>query len=140
MGSPARELITVEDLRKSFGHAEALRGISFSVPESALVVIIGPSGCGKSTLLRCLNGLDGTMPRDLRHRLRLLREEVGMVFQSFNLFPHLTVLENAAKAPSPAWGDAVGPQACGDGPPQRRFSGLRNRFSERIGSCRIAAR
>ncbi len=117
MEGPARQLITVEDLRKSFGHAEALRGISFSVTPSSLVVIIGPSGCGKSTLLRCLNGLelfdsgrvhiadvtlerhDGTVPRDLRHRLRLLREEVGMVFQSFNLFPHMTVLANAAKAP-----------------------------------------
>jgi polar amino acid transport system ATP-binding protein len=111
------ELIAVEDLRKSFGHAEALRGVSFTVAESALVVIIGPSGCGKSTLLRCLNGLelfdsgrvhiadvtlerhDGTVPRDLKHRLRMLREEVGMVFQSFNLFPHMTVLENAVKAP-----------------------------------------
>jgi polar amino acid transport system ATP-binding protein len=111
------ELIAVEDLRKSFGHAEALRGVSFTVAESALVVIIGPSGCGKSTLLRCLNGLElfdsgrvhiadvtlerhnGTVPRDLKHRLRMLREEVGMVFQSFNLFPHMTVLENAVKAP-----------------------------------------
>ena len=117
MKTPARDLITVEDLRKSFGAAEALRGVGFSVPESALVVIIGPSGCGKSTLLRCLNGLelfdsgrvhiadvtlerhDGTIPRDLRQRLRRLREEVGMVFQSFNLFPHMTALENAAKAP-----------------------------------------
>jgi len=115
--SPARELITVEDLRKSFGPAEALRGVSFSVDRSSLVVIIGPSGCGKSTLLRCLNGLElfdsgrvhiadvtlerhnGAAARDLRHRLRLLREEVGMVFQSFNLFPHMTVLENAVKAP-----------------------------------------
>jgi polar amino acid transport system ATP-binding protein len=111
------ELIGVEDLRKSFGEAEALRGVSFGVAESALVVIIGPSGCGKSTLLRCLNGLElfdsgrvhiadvtlerhnGTVPRDLKHRLRMLREEVGMVFQSFNLFPHMTVLENAVKAP-----------------------------------------
>jgi len=117
VGGPSRELITVEDLRKSFGHAEALRGVTFSVAESSLVVIIGPSGCGKSTLLRCLNGLElfdsgrvhigevtlerhnGTMPRDFTRRLRLLREEVGMVFQSFNLFPHMTVLENAAKAP-----------------------------------------
>src|SRR5881409_1694604 len=114
---PARQLITVEDLRKSFGHAEALRGISFSVTPSSLVVIIGPSGCGKSTLLRCLNGLelldsgrvriggvtlerhDGQFPRDLKTRLRGLRREVGMVFQSFNLFPHMTVLENVVKAP-----------------------------------------
>jgi polar amino acid transport system ATP-binding protein len=117
MKSPARDLITVEDLRKSFGEAEALRGVGFSVPESALVVIIGPSGCGKSTLLRCLNGLElfdsgrvhiaditlerhnGAVPGDIKQRLRRLREEVGMVFQSFNLFPHMTALENAAKAP-----------------------------------------
>ena len=117
MQRAARDLITVEDVRKSFGQAEALRGITFSVPTSALVVIIGPSGCGKSTLLRCLNGLElfdsgrvhiaditlerhnGVAPRDFKHRLRRLREEVGMVFQAFNLFPHLTVLENAVKAP-----------------------------------------
>src|SRR2546428_13956117 len=58
MKSPARDLITVEDLRKSFGHAEALRGVGFSVPESALVVVIGPSGRGKAALPRCLDGLE----------------------------------------------------------------------------------
>jgi ABC-type polar amino acid transport system ATPase subunit len=111
------ELISVDNLRKSFGDALALRGISFKVEVSELTAIIGPSGCGKSTLLRCLNGLElfdsgrvrigeitlerdnGDAPRDLNVRLRHLREEVGMVFQSFNLFPHLTVLENAVKAP-----------------------------------------
>jgi polar amino acid transport system ATP-binding protein len=111
------KIISVENLHKSFGHAPALRDISFSVEASVLTVIIGPSGCGKSTLLRCLNGLEmfdsgrvsignitlelhnGLPPRDLNTQLRLLREEVGMVFQSFNLFPHLTVLENAVKAP-----------------------------------------
>jgi polar amino acid transport system ATP-binding protein len=110
-------LISVEDLRKSYGGAPALRGVSFEVERSELTAIIGPSGCGKSTLLRCLNGLElfdsgrvrigetwlerhnGDAPRDLQTRLRHLREEVGMVFQSFNLFPHLTVLENAIKAP-----------------------------------------
>jgi polar amino acid transport system ATP-binding protein len=82
-----------------------------------LTAIIGPSGCGKSTLLRCLNGLElfdsgrvrigditlemnnGASPRDFNAQLRQLREEVGMVFQSFNLFPHLTALENATLAP-----------------------------------------
>jgi polar amino acid transport system ATP-binding protein len=111
------ELIAVDDLRKSFGDAAALRGISLSVNTSELTAIIGPSGCGKSTLLRCLNGLElfdsgrvrigditlerpnGVPPRELSTKLRQLREEVGMVFQSFNLFPHLTVLENAVKAP-----------------------------------------
>jgi len=110
-------LISVDNLRKSFGDAAAIRGISFDVEVSELTVIIGPSGCGKSTLLRCLNGLElfdsgrvsigditlerhnGTLPHNLNAQLRHLREEVGMVFQSFNLFPHLTVLENAVKAP-----------------------------------------
>ncbi len=110
-------LIAVDNLRKSYGEAAALHGISFTVEASELTAIIGPSGCGKSTLLRCLNGLElfdsgcvrigeitldrhnGRPNRDLNTLLRHLREEVGMVFQSFNLFPHLTVLENAIKAP-----------------------------------------
>ncbi len=110
-------IISVNNLQKSYGDAAALRGISFEVEVSELTAIIGPSGCGKSTLLRCLNGLelfdsgrvrigeitldrnDGFKQRDLNLQLRRLREEVGMVFQSFNLFPHLTVLENTALAP-----------------------------------------
>src|SRR5262245_26323671 len=104
-------LISVNNLHKSFGDAAALRGISFDVEVSELTAIIGPSGCGKSTLLRCLNGLElfdsgrvrigeitldldnGLSHREFNARLRRLREEVGMVFQSFNLFPHLTALE-----------------------------------------------
>ena len=110
-------LISVDRLRKHFGATEALRGVSFDVEPSALTAIIGPSGCGKSTLLRCLNGLElfdagsvriggvrlerenGLAARDLAAQLRSLREEVGMVFQGFNLFPHLSVLENVALAP-----------------------------------------
>lgn len=109
-------LISVNNLHKSYGDAVALRGISFEVEVSELTVLIGPSGCGKSTLLRCLNGLElfdsgsvrisdielrmnGASHRHLPAQLRHLREEVGMVFQSFNLFPHLTVLENAVLAP-----------------------------------------
>jgi len=117
MRSGQSDLIQVDELRKAFGSAEAIRGVTLTVPESSLVVIIGPSGCGKSTLLRCLNGLelldsgrvriggitlerhDGRFPRDLKGKLRGLRQEVGMVFQSFNLFPHMTVLENAIKGP-----------------------------------------
>jgi polar amino acid transport system ATP-binding protein len=109
-------LISVKDLRKTYGAHEALRGISFNVEVSELTAIIGPSGCGKSTLLRCLNGLElfdsgrvrigeitleisnGAPPRNLNVQLRHLREEVGMVFQNFNLFPHLTALENAVLA------------------------------------------
>jgi polar amino acid transport system ATP-binding protein len=110
-------LISVENLRKNYGAASALRGISFDVEVSELTAIIGPSGCGKSTLLRCLNGLElfesgsvkigeitldmnnGAPHRNFNTQLRHLREEVGMVFQNFNLFPHLTALENAALAP-----------------------------------------
>jgi polar amino acid transport system ATP-binding protein len=110
-------IISVNNLQKSFGEAAALRGVSFEVEVSELTAIIGPSGCGKSTLLRCLNGLElfdsGSVRigeitldlnnhlshRDLNLQLRHLREEVGMVFQSFNLFPHLTVMENAVLAP-----------------------------------------
>ena len=110
-------LISVEELRKNHGDVPALRGISFEVAESQLTAVIGPSGCGKSTLLRCLNGLEifdsgrvrvdgitlerhNEIPtRELTARLRQLREGVGMVFQSFNLFPHLSVLENVMLAP-----------------------------------------
>jgi len=110
-------IISVNNLQKSYGEAAALRGVSFEVEVSELTAIIGPSGCGKSTLLRCLNGLElfdsgsvrigeitldrnnGLSHRDFNLQLRHLREEAGMVFQSFNLFPHLTVLENAALAP-----------------------------------------
>ena len=111
-------IISVENLRKSHGEIAALRGVSFEVAESQLTAVIGPSGCGKSTLLRCLNGLElfdsgrvcvdgitlerhNEVPnRRLNAQLRELREGVGMVFQSFNLFPHLTVLENAVLAPT----------------------------------------
>lgn len=110
-------IISVTDLSKSFSLHTALNQINFTVEEAELICLIGPSGCGKSTLLRCLNGLElldsgsvqigdvklerhnGAQPRDFQQKLRALREEVGMVFQSFNLFPHLTVLENAIKAP-----------------------------------------
>jgi len=115
--SGGRSLIEVDDLHKHFDDVPAVRGVGFGVAEAELVVIIGPSGCGKSTLLRCLNGLelldrgtvrigpitlerhDGRPPRDLHHRLRQLRQECGMVFQQFNLFPHMTALENAVRAP-----------------------------------------
>src|SRR5437870_9048363 len=106
-------IISVTELSKSFSDSAALSQISFAVKEAELIGIIGPSGCGKSTLLRCLNGLElldsgsveigdvklerhnGARPRDFQEKLRALREEVGMVFQSFNLFRHLTVLEHA---------------------------------------------
>ena len=101
-------MITIKGLRKSFGSAEVLRGIDLSVAESEVVVIIGPSGSGKSTLLRCINyleeptagtvAIDGTVLRG-DATINAVRAEVGMVFQRFNLFPHMTVLENIMLAP-----------------------------------------
>ncbi|MDM9557541.1 amino acid ABC transporter ATP-binding protein [Bordetella petrii] len=108
------EMIRIRGLRKSFGAVEVLRGIDFDVQRSQVVVVIGPSGSGKSTLLRCCNGLEvaqgGTIDicgeALLDHgkpmpeaRLNRLRTRVGMVFQSFNLFPHLSVLDNVTVGP-----------------------------------------
>jgi ABC-type polar amino acid transport system ATPase subunit len=98
-------ILAIDGVSKSFpGGIEAVRGFSASIRRREVVVIMGPSGSGKSTLLRCLNGLEhadsGTIvvdgiPLDDKHAHRLeIRKEVGMVFQSFNLFPHLTALEN----------------------------------------------
>jgi len=107
-------MISIRGLSKSFGANPVLRGIDFEVAESQVVVVIGPSGSGKSTLLRCCNGLEvaeqgsieicGTRLLDQGRlledrRLNALRRQVGMVFQSFNLFPHLTVLGNVAIGP-----------------------------------------
>lgn len=104
----ADSIIRIRNLYKSFGHVHALRGVNLEVARGEVVVIIGPSGSGKSTLLRCINHLetptsgevivDGVSITDRRTNLNALRAEVGMVFQSFNLFPHLTALENIALA------------------------------------------
>lgn len=102
-------MITVQNISKTFpGGIQALDSVSMTVQPQEVVVVIGPSGSGKSTFLRCLNGLeeidsgsiviDGTpLDQDQGHRLKI-RTEVGMVFQSFNLFPHMTVLDNICLA------------------------------------------
>jgi polar amino acid transport system ATP-binding protein len=100
-------IIQINDVTKSFGAVEALRGVSLSVNRGEVVMIIGPSGSGKSTLLRCINRLeeydegsivvDG-IPLTSAENINAVRTEVGMVFQQFNLFPHLTVLENISLA------------------------------------------
>lgn len=101
-------MISIEGLKKSFGEVEVLKGIDLSVREKEVVVIIGPSGSGKSTLLRCMNYLEeptaGTVAvdgivLDGEANINKVREEVGMVFQRFNLFPHMTVLANIMLAP-----------------------------------------
>ena len=104
------EVIRVEGLTKNFGPLQVLRGIDCSVSSSEVVCVIGPSGSGKSTFLRCLNGLeDASGGRVLIHGISVhdnstdvdaLRSEIGMVFQRFNLFPHMTVLDNITLAPT----------------------------------------
>ncbi len=101
--------IHVEHLKKSFGKLEVLKDISMDIEEGEVVVLLGPSGSGKSTFLRCLNQLevatsgtiivDGQCVTDHRTDINKLRENIGMVFQHFNLFPHKTVLENIMLAP-----------------------------------------
>ncbi len=102
-------MINVKDLRKSFGANEILKGITTHVDEKEVVVVIGPSGSGKSTFLRCLNGLEratsgeieiaGMVLTDPKTNIHRLRQHVGMVFQQFNLFRHLTILENITIGP-----------------------------------------
>jgi polar amino acid transport system ATP-binding protein len=112
-------VVSVENLHKFFHNLHVLKGIDLDIAEHELTVCIGPSGCGKTTFLRCLNCLEvmdkgkisiagiilerkGTSPNpgsDFHAKSQALRKQVGMVFQSFNLFPHMTVLQNIMKAP-----------------------------------------
>ena len=101
--------VKVEKLQKSFGSLEVLKGIDLEVKEGEVVCLIGPSGSGKSTFLRCLNRLEETTAgtvivddndiTDPKCNINKVRENIGMVFQQFNLFPHLSVLENIMLAP-----------------------------------------
>ncbi|MBE0684713.1 MAG: amino acid ABC transporter ATP-binding protein [Anaerolineaceae bacterium] len=100
-------IIHIDQIHKYFGHVHALRGVSLDIFKGEVVVVIGPSGSGKSTLLRCINRLeefdkgqivvDG-ITLDSAENINAVRTEVGMVFQQFNLFPHLSVLENITLA------------------------------------------
>ncbi len=98
------------DVHKYFGDNEVLRGVSLGVEEHQVVCLIGPSGCGKSTLLRCVNALEMIQHGEIRLDgervsgrgvdLNALRQDIGIVFQSFNLFPHMSVLDNVTLAPT----------------------------------------
>ena len=103
-----RHMVEMENVYKSFGSNEVLKGINLVVDEGEKVVIIGPSGSGKSTILRCINRLENIQAGTLRFEglevnnktdLCALRTNIGMVFQRFNLFPHKTTLENVIEAP-----------------------------------------
>ena len=107
----AEPVVRMTGLRKSYGAHEVLKGIDLEVQRGEVVALIGKSGSGKSTLLRCINGLEdfqhGALTVDgqpLRHgdaaAMRELRQHVGMIFQSFNLFPHLSVGRNVMLAPT----------------------------------------
>lgn len=105
----AEPILTVEHLLKGYGENTVLDDVSFSVRPGEVVVVVGPSGCGKSTLLRCINALEPTQSGRVRlgnetvayggKGLTSLRQRIGMVFQSYELFPHLTVLDNITLAP-----------------------------------------
>jgi ABC-type polar amino acid transport system ATPase subunit len=102
-------MIELRDVHKRFGDLHVLRGVSLTVGRGEVVVVIGPSGSGKSTLLRCINRLetvdggevlvDGHPVTERGINVNTLRRDIGVVFQSFNLFPHLTVIENVTLAP-----------------------------------------
>ncbi|AVA23893.1 amino acid ABC transporter ATP-binding protein [Rhizobium sp. NXC24] len=102
-------MIEIRNVRKNFGPLEVLKGISLNVNKGELLCMIGASGSGKSTLLQCINGLepiqsgeivvDGIAVHDRRTNINLLRRRLGIVFQQYNAFPHLTALENVALAP-----------------------------------------
>ena len=109
-------ILEIKDLKKSFGDTPILQGLSLKVQKGEVVVILGPSGCGKSTLLRCINGLETIQAGDIlldgqsitknQKDFHLVRQKIGMVFQSYELFPHLDVLQNLILGPTKAQGRA----------------------------------
>jgi glutamate transport system ATP-binding protein len=114
MGDDGRYLVELDQVKKSFGDNVVLDGVNMTVERGSAIVIAGPSGSGKSTMLRCINGLepidsgevrfDGTPVDYSGKALSRLRADIGMVFQQFNLFPHMTVLDNIVLGPVKAKG------------------------------------
>ena len=102
-------MIRLENLHKSFGDLHVLKGIDLNIDKGEIVAIVGPSGSGKSTVLRCMNLLEeptdgkiifeGENITDKKVNIDKIRQNIGMVFQNFNLFPHMTVLDNITLAP-----------------------------------------
>jgi polar amino acid transport system ATP-binding protein len=102
-------LLGIRDLHKAYGELGVLKGISLEIRKGEVTVLVGPSGCGKSTLLRCLNGLEpiqsgeillnGKLITDEKTKWSQVRQKIGMVFQSYDLFPHMTVLDNVLLGP-----------------------------------------
>src|SRR5665809_88630 len=117
----ATDVIQIQQLDKHFGQLHVLKEVSLTIKSGEVVVLFGRSGSGKSTLLRCINFLEeptsgviqvgdiriavGPALRARREKIRLIRERCGMVFQEFNLFPHLSVLENVIEAPCTVKGE-----------------------------------
>ncbi len=107
--SQKEEILSIKNLKKSYDSLEVLKNISLTVKKGEVVVIVGPSGCGKSTLLRCINGLEDIQAGEIalgkevisgrKKDMHLVRQKVGMVFQSYELFPHMNILDNIALGP-----------------------------------------
>lgn len=105
----SEELLVIKDLHKAYNDVVVLDGIDLNVKKGEVLVVLGPSGCGKSTLLRCINGLEKVQSGDISYRnqsivskdanLQEIRQHIGMVFQSYDLFPHMTVIENILLGP-----------------------------------------
>ena len=115
-------IIKIENMNKWFGDFQVLKDINLEVEKNKKIVVCGPSGSGKSTLIRCINRLeehqkgsivvDGTELNENTKNIEQIRAEVGMVFQQFNLFPHMTALQNCIEAPV----EVLGLAHCGQGP------------------------
>lgn len=105
----AEKVLEVKNIQKSYDRQPVLKDISFSIEKGEVLVVLGPSGCGKSTMLRCLNGLEpiqngavylnGENVSENRKNLPAVRQKIGMVFQSYDLFPHMDILKNITLAP-----------------------------------------